>query len=207
MHLKEITIGMNVTTITPNSFYYINSIENIYVNQHNTNFKSNNGVLLNYAEMELVYYPVGNTRKVYVTPYKVTTLKKNSFLTGNHLQIIVIGRKVTSIENTVFKGCKKLKVIAYLGNGEEPSCQSDAFSESGTNMRYYTNYGYDVNTRVWEPQAGFDVTTAVNNLTFPIICKYKGSELIDFRFCDSISSDYDGNDTSNVLSHFHAFAK
>ena len=68
-------------------------------------------------------------------------------------------------------------------------------------------YGYDVNTRVWEPQAGFDVTTAVNNLTFPIICKYKGSELIDFRFCDNISSDYDVNDTSNVLSHFHAFAK
>ncbi len=44
---------------------------------------------------------------------------------------------------------------------------------------------------------------AVNDLKFPIICKYKGETLIDFRFCNDFSGNYDGNDAPTVLNNFH----
>lgn len=44
---------------------------------------------------------------------------------------------------------------------------------------------------------------AVNDLKFPLICKYQGEKLIDFRFCNDFSGNYDGKDAPTVLNNFH----
>lgn len=71
------------------------------------------------------------------------------------------------------------------------------------NKQFNEKYGYDAKFSDEWALTSSTKEDAVNDLKFPAICKYKGTELIDFRFCDDFSSNY-GKDDSVVLSNFHA---
>lgn len=79
---------------------------------------------------------------------------------------------------------------------------SDAYEEFSDN--FYDEYGYYAKyTDTWELTTTAP-SEAVNDLKFPLICKYKGNELIDFRFCDNITGNYGDNTAATVLSNFHS---
>ena len=79
---------------------------------------------------------------------------------------------------------------------EEYDAYNDAFKASK---------GYDINARVWELSGNTEVTNASSELSFPLICKYSGTTLVDFRFLNQVSTDYDGKDTAQVLADFKTF--
>ena len=88
-----------------------------------------------------------------------------------------------------------LNHLSSLFDSEEYDNYSEKFNDQ---------YGYDAkpkNMDTWNPSSDYD--SAVNDLKFPTICKYVGEELIDFRFLNSISSDYDKS-SIDILKDFHS---
>ena len=69
------------------------------------------------------------------------------------------------------------------------------------NKAFTAKYNYDLKfTDEWEITS--DIENAKSEIKFPVICKYKGTELIDFRFCDNFDSNYQ-NSSSTVLNDLH----
>lgn len=92
----------------------------------------------------------------------------------------------------------------YLLNHLYEFYHSEAYEEYSDAFK--AEYKYSAKIAEWE-LTSTDESTAVNDIDLPLICKYKGAELIDFRFCNSFSSDYDKHSAAEVLTHFHNFSK
>ena len=89
---------------------YINSLREINVSADNPNYSSIDGVLLNKAQTELLFYPDDAQRTSYVVPATVTRLR--GAFSGNHnLQTITLPNGLLSMETYEFEQAQRLQSI------------------------------------------------------------------------------------------------
>ncbi len=117
--LKEITIPASVTYIGEAAFTECHSMTNINVDENNTVYSEQDGVLFNKDKTELVQYPVGKTSPAYSIPNGVTTICANAFYTCKTLEKITIPTSVTAIGRGAFNACSNLTTVNYLGTSAQ----------------------------------------------------------------------------------------
>ena len=108
--LTSINIPENITYIGSDAFGECMSMTSINVSANNKAFKSNESVLFNYTENELVCYPAGK-RGRYFIPFGVETIKKYAFSCCKYLSSITIPISVTEIGSFAFEDCEGLSSI------------------------------------------------------------------------------------------------
>ena len=131
----EIFIPKNVKAVAASAFGGQSLLENITVDENNTFYSSEDGVLYNKDKSILICYPDGKKGKEFVVPSYVNNIDSNAFsfrdgyleriiVSGNvkiiecdsfiynrAIKIVVLNCGVKSIEKNAFKDCQNLEEI------------------------------------------------------------------------------------------------
>ena len=113
-NLKSITLSKNITNWGCSSENF-ESLQEINVNENNSNYSSENGVLFNKEKTELICYPNNKKEQSYVIPTSVTEIgtpfgNLNNVITNKNLKNITITRNVSKI-HCDFSYCANLQNI------------------------------------------------------------------------------------------------
>lgn len=100
------------------------SLTEINVDDNNSVYSSQDGVLFNKDKTELLKYPEGNVRREYTVPDGVISIVDNS--SNDYLEIVNIADSVESIGNSAFSDCDALFEV-NIGSGIK-SIGDEAFS-------------------------------------------------------------------------------
>lgn len=114
--LESITIPSEVTLIGVDAFCGCEVLTEIHVDESNTTYCSEQGVLFNKERTRLVCYPAGKTEDSYTIPTGVTSIGPSAFSWCNSLTSITIQAGVTSIGSRAFFGCRSLTNITIPRN-------------------------------------------------------------------------------------------
>ncbi len=108
--LTEITIPASVTIIEEFVFEGCTSMKEVKVSDANKNFRSQEGVLFDYAMTELIYYPPCKEDKSYDIPDGCTKIEDWAFIGNSFLETIDL-TGVTEIGEDAFYHCTALKSV------------------------------------------------------------------------------------------------
>ncbi len=95
--LKIVTIPASVYEIYGSPFAYSSNLSSIVVDENNTSFASQDGVLFNKIMTTLIQYPAGKTNPTYEIPDSVELIEDYAFSGCKHLKSILIPQMVTAI--------------------------------------------------------------------------------------------------------------
>ena len=109
--LTTIDIPASVTTIGNKAFGDCVGLTAFTVDNGNTAYASEDGVLFNKDKTTLVRCPIGNNRTTYTIPASVTTIGEEAFRGCSGLTEVTIPATVTSIGYCAFYGCRNLKTF------------------------------------------------------------------------------------------------
>ena len=142
--LTSITIPKSVISIGTNPFAGCTGLQTITVEEGNTAYKIENGVLLSESENKktLVCYPAGNTGTTCTTPESVTAIAAQAFADCKKLKNVVLRENVTSVGADAFTGCDKLKAV-YA----QKDCDIDSTVLNSENIIYYIVTNEDVSSK------------------------------------------------------------
>lgn len=113
--LKTIDLPASLKTIGNQAFANCTSLESFTVDEANTNFTVDGGVLFSKDKTILVSYP-NKKGAVYIVPSFVNTIGANAFFGCSNLTKAIVGESVTSIEEGAFYTCGYLKEIVLTDN-------------------------------------------------------------------------------------------
>jgi hypothetical protein len=139
--------GIPVTSITTNIFYDCEALREITVNENNTYYFAEAGVLFNADKTTLVCYPLGKVDEQYQIPNTVKAIGSRAFRSCTSLISIKIPDGVTSIGIDAFYGCSSLASVTIpdsmtsIGQGAFFGCSS--WSPSVTIPAGVTSIGRD----------------------------------------------------------------
>lgn len=115
--ITSVTIPASVTSIGDHAFYRMNGAVEFVVDPENSKYLTNDGVLFNKAQTELITYP-GGKESDYIVPNTVETINKESFFGSKTIRSIVVSSSVTKIGYNAFRECSNL-YSATLNEGLE----------------------------------------------------------------------------------------
>ena len=107
-NLTSVTIGKSVTFIGENVFG--GSLTSIDVDNDNTAYSSEDGVLFNRAKTNLIIYPTAKTG-AYTIPNSVNSIENFAFFGCRNLTSVAIPNSIKSIGNNAFNGCSGLTSV------------------------------------------------------------------------------------------------
>ena len=113
-NLVSVTIPNSVNSIEHNPFA-MSSLTTINVNNTNSSYMSDNGVLYNKAKTSLIAYPLGKTDASFSIPNGVISIGFEVADTSNYLTSVTIPSSVNSIGNYAFGRCRKLTSVTFQG--------------------------------------------------------------------------------------------
>ncbi len=113
--LTSVTIHGSVTTIGAEVFYGCTSLESIKVEEGNTVYSSEGGVLFNKSKTNLMQYPAGKNDSSYVIPDSVTYIKEYAFYGCTSLESVTIPGKDIHVSINAFVDCTSLETIRITG--------------------------------------------------------------------------------------------
>ena len=108
--LTSITIPATVISIHNSAFENCNSLTSINVEDGNTCFSSENGILFDRTKETIILYPKVK-KGAYTIPGTVTTIRDYTFASCTYLTKVVIPNSVTTIGNAAFRDCPHLTSI------------------------------------------------------------------------------------------------
>ena len=112
--LTSVSIGSGVTSIGDHAFSYCDSLTSINVDSRNAYYSSQNGVLFNKGETELIRCPGGKSG-IYIIPTSVTSIKDYAFYYCTSLASVIIPESVLSIGDEAFFQCTSIISVTILG--------------------------------------------------------------------------------------------
>ena len=107
-----IRIPASVVKISTDALYAYGSLENIFVDENNSVYKSIDGVLYSKDGEILIRYPQGKNNLKFTVPDGVTDVCERAFEGCPHLKEVVISDSVRFIGGYAFKGCD-LKAVEF----------------------------------------------------------------------------------------------
>lgn len=113
--LEKMYLGKNVSGILDQIVCGCENLVSIEVSEENENYASSDGMLYTKNMHSLVACPCGKCGKV-VIPDDVVTIEAFAFLECANITEVVLGSKVTYIDEAAFCGCKNLSKIDLCGN-------------------------------------------------------------------------------------------
>lgn len=109
--LETITFGNSIKNIQKREFVFCSSLTNIFVDDENPYFSSQDGVLFNKDKTELICYPMAKDSFNYTIPSTVTAINIRAFYGCTNLRNVIIPSSVTSIEFSAFSYCTNLNNV------------------------------------------------------------------------------------------------
>ena len=109
--LTTVNIGCSLTNIGEFVFDYCKALTQINVNEANSTYCSENGILFNKEKTTLLQYPAGKTETIYTVPGSVTIIGENAFAYCAALTQIILQEGVTTIDYYAFDECTALTQI------------------------------------------------------------------------------------------------
>ena len=174
-----ISIPSSVTAIGTSAFDPCKSLAKITVNENNTTYKAEDGVLFTKDGKKLVRYPIAKSATSYTVPSGVTTICNSAFYWTRNLASLTLPSTLTTIEAYGIDSCPKI-VILTLPN----SVSSVGFRGLGslTGLKY-------LNIWTKKPTLDSDAFTGTKNVQ---VMTYIGSSSewgeSDWNKMDSIKS-------------------
>jgi hypothetical protein len=146
--LTSITIPASVTSIGAIAFGQCSALQAFTVNNLNTAYSSQDGVLFDKGKTELIRYPAARTNTNYTIPGTVTTIGSSAFNYTSKLASVTIPDSVTTIGDSAFSGCTALATISMgagvdsIGTNTFSSCTAlEQFTVSSGNQKYSSEDG------------------------------------------------------------------
>ncbi len=112
--LTSILIPKDVISIGTSAFYGCSNLININVDENNSSYTSENGVLFNKDKTTLISYPEGKIENTYVIPPSVINIGDYAFANCNGLTNIQIPPAVDNIGKYAFAFCNKLTNVKIV---------------------------------------------------------------------------------------------
>lgn len=109
--IRKVVIGSGVTDVTAAGFINCILLEDISVEDGNTEYSSADGILFNKNKTELIQYPCNKDGDEYTVPDSVTVIGDDAFVLSSKLTKIVLPDNVTSIGKDAFSKCSVLENI------------------------------------------------------------------------------------------------
>ena len=134
--LKNITLSENIKNIESNSreafpcFNGCDNLENIIVNENNSEFSSEDGVLYSKNKEVILLYPRGKNVAEFVIPEHVKYLGRKVFSKCENLKRVSIANGIKDLSDGLFDGCSSLESIDIpeslesIGVGAFSGCES-----------------------------------------------------------------------------------
>ena len=131
--IKNLTIGRNITSIGKGVFDGCGIMESVTVDENNTQYASQDGILYNKAKTEFKHIPAELKGEVTI-PDGVTSIGEQAFR-GRKITSITIGSGVTGIGESAFYDSKQLTSVTLpdgikgIGNSAFDGCNKLQFTE------------------------------------------------------------------------------
>jgi hypothetical protein len=109
--LRSVTIGKGVIEISWSAFLNCKSLISIDIDENNTKYSSDNGILYSKDKTYLYKYPAGQQDSSFTVPNSVTRIEPFAFRYCTALRSLNIPDSVTSIDDDAFNECIKLTEI------------------------------------------------------------------------------------------------
>ena len=134
--LKNITLSENIKNIESNSreafpcFNGCDNLENIIVDENNSEFSSEDGVLYSKNKEVILLYPRGKNVAEFVIPEHVKYLGRKVFSKCENLKRVSIANGIKDLSERVFEGCSSLESVNIpeslesIGVGAFSGCES-----------------------------------------------------------------------------------
>lgn len=150
--LTSITIPKNVKNIAEGAFNLCEDLENITVDENNTNYSSVDGVLFNKNKTKIIRYPSVSSEISYQIPETVIEINCCAFNYNKNLSEVIIPEGVKTIGGLAFWDCIALESVVLpdsvenLGGGLFSGCsslksavmpESIETAENDTDVGYY----------------------------------------------------------------------
>lgn len=108
--IKSVTIPETVTDVFVGAV--INPfLKNIYVDENNAVYRSEDGVLFNKDMTEIITFPSAKSGSYYEVPDSVTKIRAYAFCSNTLITEIKLPDSITEINDGAFSGCVALKSI------------------------------------------------------------------------------------------------
>ncbi len=199
--LTAVTIPASVTDIGYYVFRGCTALTAINVDEKNTEYSSENGVLFDQAKTKLILYPAGKTDAAYTIPDSVTFVGFCAFQNCSSLTSVTIGKQVQTIGSYAFQNCTSLTSVTIDNSVEDIGI--DAFSgcssvkavvigDSVKNIDYRAFFGCTSLTSVTIGDSvsiirgdAFGECTALTYVTIPKSATYITGDPFDGKFYDT----------------------
>ena len=126
--LSSVTIPNSVTAINDYVFAGCSGLASIGVDDNNTNYSSEDGILFNKSKTTIVQYPAGKPDAAYIISNSVTAIGYGAFAFCPNLSAVTIPSSVTTIGEMAFYGCSGLAAVTIpnsvttIGNSAFSGC-------------------------------------------------------------------------------------
>jgi hypothetical protein len=127
--LTSVTLSKWIKYVQYSSFIKL-GLANIYVDEENPDFTSQDGVLFNGSCTTLVSYPSGNTRTEYDVPKETTGFFRFAFALSKNLTKVTLSENVKELSELLFYECTNLSDVVMneglttIGYGAFYECTS-----------------------------------------------------------------------------------
>jgi len=115
IHITSVTVSGGVTSIVDLAFSGCKNLENLTVNENNSAYSSQDGIIYNKDKTEIRIIPEALKGNVVLSD-GVTFIAGYSFYNRSGLTSITIPSSVTTIGNNTFENCANLTKIKFLGS-------------------------------------------------------------------------------------------
>lgn len=114
--LESVKVGASVKAVDSGAFDFCKSLTKIEVDESNSYYSHENGVLYNKDKTELILYPMGKTESSYIVASGVKSIADGAFKWAFALESITLPDTLETVGDGAFMWCSALKTVTLPKN-------------------------------------------------------------------------------------------